>query len=89
MSLLYDQKFLKHLVKFKNQQKTNTKIIKQLKLLQQSPNHPSLRLHKLSGKNQKYYSISVDRSIRIICTLEKDGWYVFDIGTHDQVYKDN
>ncbi len=48
--------------------------------------HPSLRNHKLSGFDD-IWSISIDKSIRMIYKLDSIGAYFFDIGTHDQVYK--
>lgn len=60
------------------------KINKNLNFLKTNPNHPSLRLHKLSGKN--LYSVSVDKSIRIIFSIRGQYFYLLQIGTHDQVY---
>jgi mRNA-degrading endonuclease YafQ of YafQ-DinJ toxin-antitoxin module len=68
-----------------------TKIIKYTKtieLLEQNPNHPSLRLHALKGKLKGYHSISIDMSDRIMLDLFfKDNLIILiDIGTHD-LYK--
>ncbi|NTU46031.1 type II toxin-antitoxin system mRNA interferase toxin, RelE/StbE family [Candidatus Roizmanbacteria bacterium] len=64
------------------------RIQKQLKLFQQSPTHHSLRLHKLSGNLQNLWSISINKSIRIVyIVLENNEAYFVAIGTHDQVYK--
>lgn len=41
---------------------------KTLQLLEINPFHPSLRLHKLSGRLQDVHSVSINRSYRI--TLE-------------------
>jgi len=67
----------------KDPQQTN-RIRKQLKILSKNPDHPSLRLHKLSGRNN--WSVSVDRSVRIIINIEDNIIYFTDIGTHDEVY---
>lgn len=66
------------------------KVAKQLKLFQLQPDHPSLRLHKLSGKLEDTWSISVTRSIRMIFYYrrvngEKHAVFI-TIGTHEQVY---
>ena len=53
-------------------------------LLSESPSHPSLRLHKLSNKDE--YALSVDQSIRIILTRKKDTVFLLDIGSHNDVY---
>ena len=46
------------------------RVRKQLILLQQNPTYPSLRLHKLG--NRRFWSISVDKSIRILLLFEKE-----------------
>lgn len=72
-------------VRSKNQ-KLYTKIRKQLSLFQQDPQHPSLRTHKLSGKLQNTWSISIDMNYRMIYKTN-DSYYFFHIGIHDEVYK--
>ncbi len=63
------------------------KIEKQLNLFQQNHLHPSLRIHKLSGNLENMWSISIDKSLRMLFFLDSSGAYFFDLGTHDQVYK--
>lgn len=60
------------------------RLTKILNLLTQDVDHPSLRLHKLSG--QDYWSISVTKSIRIISYIENDKVYLLQIGKHEEVY---
>lgn len=72
-------------IKKKNQSLAQ-KIEKQLVVFQQNHLHPSLRTHKLSGKNN-IWSISIDKSIRMLYILDKSRAYFFDLGTHEQVYK--
>lgn len=60
------------------------KIKKQLGLLQKNINHPSLRLHKLSGG--LYWSVSIDKSIRILIIIENKWMYIYHIGKHEDVY---
>ncbi|MEK7129619.1 MAG: plasmid stabilization protein [Patescibacteria group bacterium] len=60
------------------------RITKQLFVLQKNANHPSLRLHKI--KNSKYWSISIDKSIRVLILFEKRWIYVYHIGKHEDVY---
>ena len=61
---------------------------KTLKILENDPQHPSLRLHRLKGKLKDLYSISINISYRI--TLEfyfKDREIVLvNVGHHDEVY---
>lgn len=60
------------------------KLTKTLNLLRANCRHPSLRLHKLSGGEN--YSVSIDRSIRIIVHLDGENIFLLRIGTHDEVY---
>ncbi|OGG24218.1 hypothetical protein A3A79_03450 [Candidatus Gottesmanbacteria bacterium RIFCSPLOWO2_01_FULL_43_11b] len=57
---------------------------KQLALFQTNPVHPSLRLHKIGSR--QFWSISVDKSIRILILFEKDRIWVYHIGKHEDVY---
>lgn len=61
---------------------------KVLRLLCLNPQHPSLRLHKLSGKSFGLFSVSINISYRIIINfILKDNEIVpVDIGSHDEVY---
>ncbi len=61
---------------------------KVLKLLEINPHHPSLRLHKLKGKFQDKYSVSITMSYRIILTFAvvENEIVLIDIGHHDEVY---
>lgn len=62
------------------------KIQKQLKLFKEDPKHKSLRLHKVTREVKNSWSISIDKSFRMIYT--EDGFiYFFEIGTHDEVYR--
>lgn len=88
-SIEFDSKVLKKLKLFqKRDPKFYKKIIKQLDLFENNPQHESLRLHKLKGGKTNVWSISIDKSYRMLYT--EDGViYFFDIGTHNQVYRDS
>ena len=58
------------------------KIRKQLTILQNNINHPSLRLHKVGS----YWSISVDKSIRILIIVDTEWISVYHIGKHEDMY---
>lgn len=83
---------LKHIQKIK---KTDArlfqKIEKQLQLFQQKTDHPSLRLHKLSGSQNECWSISIDMSYRLLFYYRQNSGerevVFFNFGTHDEVYK--
>lgn len=61
---------------------------KVLRLLCLNPKHPSLRLHKLSGKLEGLFSVSINISYRMLINfIIKDNQIVpIDIGSHDEVY---
>jgi len=62
---------------------------KVLRLLEINPTHPSLRLHKLKGKFQGKYSVSITTAYRIILTfaITEKGIVLLDIGAHNEVYE--
>ncbi|AHJ14053.1 type II toxin-antitoxin system RelE/ParE family toxin [Sulfurospirillum multivorans] len=61
---------------------------KTLRILQENPYHPSLRLHKLKGNLSEYYSISINIEYRIIMDfmIVDEVIILLDIGAHDEVY---
>ena len=63
------------------------KINKQLRLFKENPKHPSLRTHKLQGELSNSWSITIERSIRMIYYFPNNRIVFFVIGTHDEVYK--
>jgi addiction module RelE/StbE family toxin len=62
---------------------------KQLNLFEINANHPSLRVHKLHGEFEGYWSLSINRSLRMIYFIENNEAYFIDIGTHNEVYRLN
>ena len=73
--------------------KKHPELIKQysktLQLLELDPGHPSLKLHKLKGKQADLYSVAINLSYRIniFFMLDKDTLIPVDIGSHDDLYK--
>lgn len=57
-----------------------------VRMLLKNPDHPSLRLHKLSGKSSNQWSLTVERDLRIIFQYTVEGILFTDIGSHDEVY---
>ncbi len=59
-----------------------------LKILCVNPQHPSLRLYKLSGKLVGLSSVSINISYRLIIhfIIKDDQIMPVDIGSHDEVY---
>ena len=78
----YFKKETKFFIKHPN---LRTKYQKMLSILSANPKHPSLRLHKLNGKMQNCYSISIDLSYRVIISfiVKNNQIFPIDIGDHD------
>ncbi|MFC1727080.1 type II toxin-antitoxin system YafQ family toxin [Patescibacteria group bacterium] len=68
----------------KNNPRLKSKINKILNYLIKDISHSSLRLHKLSGRNN--WSISVTHDVRMIIHLEGNQVFCLRIGSHDQAY---
>lgn len=49
--------------------------------------NPLLNNHTLSGKYAEYRSINVTGDVRIAYRRMPDGFYLFIIGTHSELYK--
>lgn len=55
-------------------------------LLLNDPTSPFLRNHRLKGQKSEYYSFSVSGDIRVIYQIKNHSIYLFDIGSHNQIY---
>jgi addiction module RelE/StbE family toxin len=87
--LIETKSYLKKLVKFlKKHPNLIKKYEKTIFLLESNPHHPSLRLHKLQGKLQEFYSVSIDMNYRIIIDfiIVDKKIFLIDIGSHSEVY---
>ena len=88
--IIYTNSYLKRVKKFiKKHPELISQYEKTLKLLELNPVHPSLKLHKLSGKLSELHSVSINISYRISIyfLIEKDKIIPVDIGSHDEVYQ--
>ncbi len=66
------------------------KAVKMQKLFTENSFHPSLRVHKLGGKLEKHWSISINRQYRIIFKPFENGDILFiSIGKHSIYEKQN
>lgn len=66
--------------------KLQDKFFQRLELLIENPQNEILRRHQLKGNKKFYYSFSVTGDIRVIYRIEKDTLFLYDIGSHAQVY---
>lgn len=71
----------------KKDRKLYERIEKQINFFELNPFHPSLRRHKLTGKYENVWSISINMSVRMIYILiDEDTAYFIQIGKHEEVY---
>ena len=87
--LIFTEQYEKRLRKFiKKHPELLSQYEKTIRLLEANPHHPSLRLHKLSGKFSDLHSVSINIGYRITLELvltEKE-IIPIGIGSHDEVY---
>ena len=87
--IIYTESYIKRAKKFvKKHPELLTQYEKTLKLLELNPAHPSLRLHKLSGKFKDLYSVSINISFRISIEfyIQEEKIIPIDVGANDEVY---
>jgi len=87
--LIFTEKYIKRASKFiKKHPDLVGQYEKSLKLLELNPQHPSLRLHKLTGKLTDLYSVSINITYRITIDfiIEDDTIIPISIGTHEEAY---
>ena len=74
-------KFLRKHPELRNQYR------KTLELLELNPYHPSLRLHKLSGRLSDLHSVSINMSYRVTLEFLVEGKRILpvNIGKHEDV----
>ena len=87
--LVFTEQYTKRAARFlRRHPEIEQQYLKTLQLLEADPFHPSLRLHKLSGRLDSLHSVSINLSYRI--TLEfliNDCEIVpVNVGDHDTVY---
>jgi mRNA-degrading endonuclease YafQ of YafQ-DinJ toxin-antitoxin module len=85
MKLRFTQSFAQHYKKItKGNNVLDKRIRKTMYLLRTDVSHPSLRLHKIT--TDRCWSVSVNRSIRILIQIKSDEICVYHIGKHEDVY---
>jgi len=68
--LVFTDSYLKRAKKFaKKHPELKQQYLKTLQVLELNPFHPALRLHKLSGRLQDVYSVSINLSYRSLESL--------------------
>lgn len=70
----------------KKNKNLHEKINQKLRILVDTPKHPSLRLHKLVSNKFEAWSISINMQLRILFVYRTYGILLVDIGGHGEVY---
>ena len=82
-------KFLRTLKKFaKKHPNLRDETLRTLRMLEENPFAPELRLHPLHGNLEGLHAVSITYAYRItlILRIEESEIYLVGIGTHDEVY---
>ena len=88
-SLIFTDQYEKRALRFlKRHPELERQYLKALQLLEANPFHPSLRLHRLSGRLTDLHSVSINLSYRITLEflIENQEIIPVDVGDHDTVY---
>ena len=87
--LMFTDQYNRRAAKFlKRHPDVETQYVKTLELLELNAHHPSLRLHRLSGKLEGLQSISINLKYRVtieIIITERD-IVLINVGDHDAVH---
>lgn len=87
--LVFTQDYTRRVLRFfKRHPELRNQYAKTMALLELNPQHPSLRLHALSGRLQGLHSVSINLSYRITLELliQDEKIIPINVGDHDAVY---
>lgn len=87
--LIFTEQYTKRAARFlRRHPELEQQYLKTLKLLEADPFHPSLRIHKLSGRLDGLHSVSINLSYRITLELLINDCDIVpvNVGDHDTVY---
>lgn len=88
--LIYSESYLKRAKRFAKQHPAlKEQYRKALRLIEQNPFHPSLRIHPLQGRLTGLYSVSINISYRISLEMfiTENEVVLVNVGSHQDVYK--
>jgi mRNA-degrading endonuclease YafQ of YafQ-DinJ toxin-antitoxin module len=87
VKIIFSRRFEKSYRKrVKNNSLLEIRLAERMKLLEEHPSSKILRLHKLKGDQNSFYSFSVTGDVRVILSIDGELYIFHDIGTHSQVY---
>lgn len=81
MQIIRTDTFKRHYKKLPHQIKEQAQ--KQLNLLIENPQHPSLRVKKTKGQTEEIFEARVSRGYRFTFKIEGEYYILRKIGTHD------
>jgi len=81
MEFEYTPRFLRSLKKLPPAAQKD--IIEAVKCFADSPHHPQLKLHRLSGRMKGLSAFSANFSFRVVIQTHKGRVYFVDVGNHD------
>lgn len=87
--LIFTEQYNRRAAKFlKRHPDVESQYVKTLELLELNPHHPSLRLHRLSGRLEGLQSISINMKYRITIEMiiTDNEIIMINVGDHDAVY---
>lgn len=87
--LIFTEQYNRRAAKFlKRHPDVESQYVKTLELLELNPHHPSLRLHRLSGRLEGLQSISINMKYRITIEMiiTESEIVLINVGDHDEVY---
>ena len=87
MQIKFHGEFIKH---YNKRVASNSKLVTQFKnrleLFIENSRKPILKDHQLRGKRSEYRAFSITGDIRAVYKIVDDELWLYDIGTHNQVY---
>lgn len=87
MQIKYHKEFAKNYKKrIVQNQKLVNQFQKKLEKFILNPNNPILKDHKLVGKKSDYRAFSIAGDIRVVYKIVGEEIWLYDIGSHNQVY---
>ncbi|CAM3756344.1 type II toxin-antitoxin system YafQ family toxin [Polynucleobacter antarcticus] len=87
--LIFTEQYNRRAAKFlKRHPDVESQYAKTLELLELNPNHPSLRLHGLTGRLDGLQSISINLKYRVTIEMiiTENEIVLINVGDHDTVY---
>jgi addiction module RelE/StbE family toxin len=88
IKITWDQGFKRiYKKKVKNDDDLKKKFWNAMELFSKNPFNPRLRTHKLTGKLEGLWALTIDYDCRVIFQfIDKNEVFLIDIGGHDEVY---